>query len=208
MTAAGRVGAMPEHDRGAAPVINIAPLSGPRVRLRALRDEDLPVLCAWWSDPEVAAYLVGSVPSPKPARDLAEMFTLWGKNDGASCGFCVTGRDDDALIGHAALYGATLPHLCATFAIVIGPGYQDRGLGTEATRVVVDFGFAELGLHRIELGVFAFNPRAVATYEKVGFVMEGVRRQAIYRSGAWHDHVTMGILRSEWERARPHDQTG
>ena len=194
---------MPGHQGHEQPRVNLHPLTGQRVRLRALREEDLPELCAWWSDTEVAAYVVGTAPSPRPADELAEMFVAWSKNDGASCGLCVVTNDDEAtLVGHTAVYGASLPHGCATFAIVIGPAFQDRGYGSEATRLIVDFGFAELGLHRIELGVFDFNPRAIATYEKVGFVREGVRREAAYRSGRWHHDVTMAMIRSDWEAGR------
>jgi RimJ/RimL family protein N-acetyltransferase len=182
--------------------VDPTPLTGDRVRLRALRDDDLPTLVRWWSDEVTATQLVGGLRTPRPVQDLAEMFTTWSRNDTASCGFCVEVRETGQLIGHAALYGASLPHLCATFAILIGPAHQDAGYGTETTRLVVDFGFGELPLHRIELGVFAFNERAIATYRKVGFTIEGVRREAIYRSGRWHDHVSMAMLRGEWEAAR------
>jgi RimJ/RimL family protein N-acetyltransferase len=105
--------------------------------------------------------------------------------------------------GHAALYGVSVKDRCATLAIVIGPGHQDRGYGTDAVRVLLRYGFAELGLHRVELGVTGYNLRAMAAYRKAGFVEEGRRRSAIFRSGAWHDDVRMAILRSEWNASHP-----
>lgn len=84
----------------------------------------------------------------------------------------------------------------------LGPPHQNRGLGTEATRLVLRFGFDELGLHRIQLTVNGFNERGLATYRKVGFVEEGRSREAIFRSGTWHDQVHMGILAREWRAAR------
>jgi ribosomal protein S18 acetylase RimI-like enzyme len=77
---------------------------------------------------------------------------------------------DGVLAGHAALFGATAHNRTATFAIMIGPPHQNRGLGTEATRLALRFGFDELGLHRIQLVVNGFHERGIATYKKVGFV--------------------------------------
>jgi RimJ/RimL family protein N-acetyltransferase len=180
--------------------INRAPLTGERVRLRALHDDDLPDLCRWWSDPAQAVYQTTSAPAPRPTADLVEMFRGWSKNDGSRWGFSVEANEDGAFVGHVTLFGATIKDRCAEFAIIIGTEHQDRGYGTDATRLMISYGFAELGLHRIELGVFGFNERAIAAYKKAGFVEEGRRRSAVYRNGAWHDDVYMGLLREEWEQ--------
>jgi RimJ/RimL family protein N-acetyltransferase len=63
------------------------------------------------------------------------------------------------------------------------------------------YAFEELNLHRLSLGVFAYNPRARRAYEKAGFVVEGRERGAILRDGQRADVIIMGILREEW-RAR------
>src|SRR6202042_2579830 len=73
-------------------------------------------------------------------------------------------------------------HSC-NFRTLIGPGGRDRGLGTEALRLIVGYGFEQLGLHRISLEVYAFNPRARHVYEKAGFVAEGVLREALRYGG-------------------------
>jgi diamine N-acetyltransferase len=72
---------------------------------------------------------------------------------------------------------------------------RGRGLGTEAVRLLCDFGFADLNLHRIYLHVFASNSRAIGAYEKAGFVREGLLRQAAYIDGQWVDVVLMGLIR-------------
>ncbi|NDL59133.1 GNAT family N-acetyltransferase [Phytoactinopolyspora mesophila] len=182
--------------------INHASLTGEKVRLRALRDDDLPDLCRWWSDPAQAVYQTTHAPTPRPSADLIEMFRGWSKNDGSRWGFSVEAKGDAAFVGHVTLFGANIKDRCAEFAIIIGTEHQDRGYGTDATRLMVSYGFAELGLHRIELGVFGFNERAIAAYARAGFVEEGRRRAAVYRSGVWHDDVYMGLLRHEWERLR------
>jgi RimJ/RimL family protein N-acetyltransferase len=70
----------------------------------------------------------------------------------------------------------------------------DRGYGTEALRAVVSHGFDDVGLHRISLEVYSFNPRARRVYEKCGFAEEGRLRHALLWDGQWHDAVLMGML--------------
>ena len=72
----------------------------------------------------------------------------------------------------------------------------------DAVRVLLRFGFDGLGLHRISLGVFAFNTRALHVYRELGFTEEGRIRDHWFRDGAWHDDVRMAILAEEWRTAR------
>jgi RimJ/RimL family protein N-acetyltransferase len=81
-----------------------------------------------------------------------------------------------------------------------GPRFYGRGLGTEATRLVVDYAFSVVGLHRIGLEVFDFNPRARHVYSKAGFVHEGTMRDALLWDGEWADTHVMGLLASDWKR--------
>lgn len=93
-----------------------------------------------------------------------------------------------------------------TFRTLIGPRGRDRGLGTEATRPIVGHGFEQLGLHRVQLELYGDNERARRVYEKVGFVVEGVRREAALWNGVWVDEVLMAILDREWAALRPTDR--
>jgi RimJ/RimL family protein N-acetyltransferase len=86
------------------------------------------------------------------------------------------------------------------FRTLIGPGGRDRGLGTEALRLIVGYGFEQLGLHRISLEVYAFNPRARHVYEKAGFIAEGVLREALRYEDQWIDATVMSLLDYEWAR--------
>jgi L-amino acid N-acyltransferase YncA len=73
-------------------------------------------------------------------------------------------------------------------------GSLGRGLGTEATRLITDYAFTVVGLHRITLEVYAFNPRARHVYDKVGFVHEGTMRDALRWNGTWVDCHLMAML--------------
>jgi len=91
-------------------------------------------------------------------------------------------------------------HSCS-FRIALSAGARNRGLGTEATRLIVGYVFDEIDdpaqVNRLSLEVFDFNERAAAVYEKVGFVREGVQREALFWDGMFHDAITMSILRRD-----------
>ena len=87
-----------------------------------------------------------------------------------------------------------------SFRIALGAHARDRGAGSEATRLIVDHVFESIDdppVNRLELEVYAFNPRAIAVYEKIGFRREGVRRQALLWDGEFVDAVSMSIIRED-----------
>ena len=65
-------------------------------------------------------------------------------------------------------------------------------------RVILRYAFEELNLYRVSLNVFGYNPRAIHTYEKIGFQHEGFQREVLDRDGQRWDLIYMGILRAEW----------
>jgi RimJ/RimL family protein N-acetyltransferase len=73
-------------------------------------------------------------------------------------------------------------------------------------RVIVDYGFREMGLHRIQLGVAPFNPAGIRAYEKAGFIEEGRYRESVLHDGRWYDEVLMSILDHEWAARRSSGQ--
>lgn len=85
---------------------------------------------------------------------------------------------------------------CAFRILLQGPRFYGRGLGTEATRLAVGHAFSA-GVHRVELEVYDFNPRARRVYEKAGFRHEGTRRDALRWDGAWVDAHVMSLLASD-----------
>ncbi len=111
-------------------------------------------------------------------------------------------RSTGAFVGDLAINSWDPNNHSCNFRIALGPQGRNRGLGSEATRLIVDHVFANLEIHRLGLDVFAFNPRAAHVYERVGFVVEGVQRAALYWEGEYHDSILMSILRPEWEARR------
>lgn len=106
---------------------------------------------------------------------------------------------DDQLIGFVGLGGIQHTHGDTWVGIGIGDRkYWGKGYGSEAMRLILRYAFSELNLHRVSLGVFAYNTRAQRAYEKCGFQLEGVIHQAFLREGQRWDLLFMGILRAEW----------
>jgi RimJ/RimL family protein N-acetyltransferase len=87
----------------------------------------------------------------------------------------------------------------AELSIFMLRGSWGRGLGTDAVNALLDFAFGELRLERIYLHVFDYNPRAIRSYEKSGFVREALLRRSRFHRGAHHDVIVMAILRTEWD---------
>ena len=89
-------------------------------------------------------------------------------------------------------------------AVGIMLGVRDqwgKGLGTDAMQTLVAWGFYTLNLNRVQLRVFADNERAIRSYQKVGFQIEGRLRQGNYANGAYRDVLYMGVLREDWAQA-------
>jgi RimJ/RimL family protein N-acetyltransferase len=101
------------------------------------------------------------------------------------------------LVGEVVLNEVDAANRACNFRILLGPVGRDRGLGTEATRLVLSHAFGVLGLHRVELEYYAFNPRAARVYEKAGFQVEGTRRDALIWEGEWVDAVVMSVLATD-----------
>jgi RimJ/RimL family protein N-acetyltransferase len=116
----------------------------------------------------------------------------------------VVERATDTCVGETVLNEYDSNNRSCNFRIALAQTGQDRGLGTEALRLIVGYGFEHLDLHRISLGVFAFNPRARRVYEKAGLVVEGVHRAALRYDHTWVDEIVISILAPEWQRHHGH----
>lgn len=168
--------------------------SGALVSLRAREAADAPLLAAWQSDPETMRWWDRVYPV-LPVDVLAERIAA-ERASYESPRFVVVARDTGDAIGVCGLHEPSPEHRHAELAMMIGAAaYRGRGYGTDATRTLCRFGFDRMNLVRIRLTVFPENTAGRRAYERVGFVEEGVQRQAVWRHGAWHDLVHMAVFR-------------
>jgi len=170
---------------------------GERVGIRPLRPWDAGLIRRYALDPEVADLLF-----EEKAVQIPSTFALAGDILvmvlGSRPNWAIIDLDGH-FIGEVRLWRISERNKSAMLTVYIGDRSKwGKGLGTEALRLVLAQAFATLGLNRIELNVFDFNQRAIRSYEKVGFVREGIRRKALRRKGLEHDILVMGILKDEF----------
>lgn len=172
--------------------------TGERIFLRPLEVEDGETLRSWLNNPEIHQHLALF----RPLSAAAEREFLEGLHKRPEEHlFGIALKETGALIGSCGLHRAALPHRCAELGIQIGePELHGRGHGTEATRLLLAYGFETLGLHRIELHVYENNPRAIACYERCGFRREGEKREARWWAGRWWSVLEFAILEGEWAK--------
>jgi len=172
-----------------------SPFEGDLVRLRAREESDLETMYRWANDWEMLQYLGRRYPISR----ADEMKWLTAGDPGpADVHFIIETKADATPIGFVGLNPVLIENREAELGIGIGAHeYLNGGYGTDAMRTVCRFAFDEMNLHRIELTVYDWNPRAIRCYEKVGFVREGIQREAIFRAGKWHNLVHMGLLKGE-----------
>lgn len=178
-------------------------LRGPSVILRPFTSDDAEVMADILADPEVIR-LTGSAHSTRaisdgniPIVDLRDWYGSRG-DQRDRLDLAVVDRTTRAVVGEVVLNERDAGNHSCSFRTLMGAAGRDRGLGTEAIRMLLDYAFGHLGLHRIELEVYAFNPRARRAYEKVGFVSEGFKRDALLFDGERYDAEIMSILAPQW----------
>ncbi len=172
---------------------------GERIRLRAIEREDIPQYVEWLNDPEVTAGLL--IMLPMSTWEETRWFENLANRAPETRPFAIDAQTPEGWkhIGGTGFDQIEWANSNAEFGIFIGEkSFWNQGYGTEATHLMLQHAFETLNLHRVFLRVYETNPRAIRTYEKVGFAKEGVLRQALYRSGDYVDVWLMGILRPEW----------
>jgi RimJ/RimL family protein N-acetyltransferase len=170
---------------------------GKLVRLAAFKPETDAVIVARWSRDTEYHRLGDDDPAyPRSVKQARE----WLERDSDRIfGFAVRTLSDDRLIGDIGLWIESWAHSEGWVGIGLGErDYWGNGYGTDAMRLMLRFAFDELNLQRVSLGVYAYNPRAIRSYEKAGFHREGLIRSDCLRDGQRWDSAFMGILRDEW----------
>ena len=174
-------------------------LTGELVVLRPVDEGDYEALAVAMADPDVTR-LTGS--HGEIGEEKARQWYRTRKYQTDRLDLAIVDKASGEVVGEAVLNDWDPDNQSCNFRILIGAAGQGRGLGTEATRLIVEYGLEEIGLHRISLGVYAFNPRAQRAYEKAGFKVEGVLRDALLWDGEWVDEIIMAVLAPDWEALR------
>jgi RimJ/RimL family protein N-acetyltransferase len=175
-------------------------LDSDNIYLRTLERDDLDLFWQWFADREVIRYSMGMLIFPFSKAETQEWLEQT-VHDKQVLSLGIVEKASDQLIGYAGITSISNINRSGEYYIFIGnKGSWGKGYGTEVTRLIVNYGFRSLNLHRIMLTVFASNTAGIRVYTKAGFTEEGLMRQANYREGIYHDVIVMSILRPEWEQ--------
>jgi diamine N-acetyltransferase len=171
-------------------------VQGQRVGLGALRHDLIPAYLRWRSDPEVMRGTGSSsqAPTVEAMQAWYEQATRPGNRE---VHFTIYDLDDVAPVGTALLVRVDQHAGTAEFGLTIGER-RNQGLGTEATRLVLDWAFTVMGLHNILLVTFSWNLPAIRAYSKAGFREIGRRRGAVVTYGQRYDQVLMDAVADEF----------
>lgn len=168
-----------------------------KVRLRAITMTDAADHWRWRNDPAVTHTLLSS--RPRTQAEVDNMVSRW-MDDGH--GFAIEAIDlpQPTHVGSCSLFDFHWSSRHAELGMAIGEKqYWGKGYATTAMELLLEYGFGELNLHRIQLYVFSTNPAAVRVYQKCGFQIEVTLREDVYREGEFRNTYLMGLLKREWE---------
>jgi len=180
---------------------------GKLVRLAGIDPEEVSKSFAQWNrDSEYMRLLDTDPPRLHSSKAIKDWMEKELENAKDMSWFAIRALEDDRLLGDITL--SVINWGSREAFVGIGIGERDswgKGYGTDAMDLILRYGFVELNLQRISLTVFEFNQRALRTYEKAGFRLEGRQRQIMQREGRRWDILYMGILREEWMEKNGHN---
>ena len=178
-------------------------LKGKRINLAPIKREYIESFLKWFNDPEITQYLAIYRPMTRMEEE-DWMENLKKEEDTIRFSIVIPFEDgSENLIGNCGIHNIDWKNRVGELGIVIGEKeFQNKGYGTEAMELLLEYGFNTVNLNRTELLVYDYNIRAIKSYKKVGFIEEGRKRQFMWNKGKFHDAIMMGILAEEWNEKR------
>lgn len=171
-------------------------LIGDNCYLSPISPEDSEIVAKWSNDLDVAINTGDA--SNMITFDLQKSYIEGSIKNGY--GFLIIRKDNDEPVGTCRLKQIDLINRRAELGIFIGEkSCWNMGIGTEAIRLILDFGFNIINIRNIMLEVYSFNARAIKAYEKCGFKEIGRRRKSKIIGNKEYDEVFMDILAEEFK---------
>ncbi len=191
-------------------------VKGTKIGLGPVLPEHQELLTSGRQDPEIAVYysaaffpastpIVTNVFSPTggPQSQSSAITSTVVQANSNVISFTIYELETFLALGQTSLSALDYRNDTANFSIeIVRKEFWGKGYGTEATQLMLEYGFRFLNMHTISLQVYAFNKRAIRAYQKVGFQETGRRREAIYLSGVRYDVIYMDCLNSEFKPSK------
>lgn len=165
---------------------------GKNVYLSAYKKDDLQNVVDLINDWEIQRTLFPGLISPFCLEDEIEWYERNRQNKERGHSFAIRTTKDNIYIGGAGYHDVNFKNrTCYVGISIMQKDYQNKGLGTEAFELLINYLFNEMNIRKILLNVFSTNKRAIHVYEKLGFSVEGVLKDHIYRNGLYDDEIIM-----------------
>ena len=170
-------------------------LVGDRIYLSPRNSDDVEIFTEWLNDFKTTDYLGRS----SIVTTLDDEKKYLEENVTAEASFVIVTINENKMIGTVSLESINHINRCATLGIFIGDKeFRNKGYGTEAIKLILEYGFKYLNLKNIKLDLMEFNERALNCYKKCGFKEYGRRRKCKFVNGKYYDTICMDILEDEF----------
>ncbi|WP_102273087.1 GNAT family N-acetyltransferase [Cytobacillus massiliigabonensis] len=170
-------------------------IAGEKVILRPFMAEDFPQIEECLQDPEVIKLTGGS---SEYDREATVNWYNTRNEQKDRLDLAIVDRSQNILVGEVVVNLYDEKNESMNFRILIGPRGRDRGLGTESTKLMIDYVFSNTEIKQLTLSVFEFNPRAKNVYEKIGFVFDSIDKNDLEFDGEWVDSINMKLAKENW----------
>lgn len=165
------------------------------IDLRVFEKDDLEFMHRLNNDPDVMDYWFEE---PYMSMEKLKRRYEQGFEDMSSRQFILTNNGER--LGFVALYSISQQHRNAEFGIMMDPAHQGKGYAKMGTKLILEYAFMRLNLHKIHLIVAKENRKAVHVYEKVGFQVEGELAEHFFVNGSYHNALSMAFMKRNYIR--------
>ncbi len=177
-------------------------ITGELVVLRGLEREDLKLMHKWLNDEEIMAWARSQPDNVASMESIEKTYEqdLKGENY-TRCMYIVVEKKTSKPVGWASIrWSPPTDTTCEIGLVIAEKQLRGKGLGTEATRVLVNQAFDQLNMHKVELITRPDNKAELKVAKNCGFKLEGRLRETVYFNGKYHDGLMFGLIRNEYDR--------
>ena len=168
---------------------------GEKICLRAYKEEDIQIATSFVNDKELKKFLVTDIPFPMSLWEEDEWIKSQKSNKNGEYNFAIEDIKTKMYIGGCGIQNVNWLTRVALVGIMIGDkDYLGKGYGTDAMKVLMNFIFKDMNIHKIRLSTFSFNIRAQKSYEKCGFKVEGILKDEVFKDGKYYDEIVMAAF--------------
>lgn len=173
---------------------------GTKIRLRATQRSDWEQWKLESTDSEAIRLMEWGIELPKNDIDVAETSDMFDNfKDNFRKMFAIETVSNNQFVGFINLNSLDHKNGVFSFGLGVNRGYRNNGYATEATRIIMRYGFYELRMQKCNSSCVEINEASLKFHKNLGFIEEGRRRRIIYMDGKFYDNILLGVTREEFD---------